>query len=140
PTLVLTGAGTSDYIGQSVTDLLRERLNTAVLSWPTTRITASPGSFFAGGRSRIMVHFARSGNSPESLAVLDIALEHHADRIRHVVITCNAEGELAKRAQRNPDEVFLIVLDDASNDRGLAMTSSFSTMVVAAQSIAHLDE
>ncbi len=140
PTIVLTGAGTSDYIGQSVTDLLRECLNTPVLSWPTTRITANPGSFFAGDRSRIMVHFARSGNSPESLAVLDIALEHHSDRIRHVVITCNADGELAKRAQLSPDEVFLIVLDDACNDRGLAMTSSFSNMVVAAQAIAHLDD
>lgn len=140
PTIVLTGAGTSDYIGQSVTDLLRERLNTPVLSWPTTRITANPGSFYAGDQARIMVHFARSGNSPESLAALDIALEHHADRIRHVVITCNAEGELARRAQRSPGEVFLVVLDDACNDRGLAMTSAFSNMVVAAQSIAHLDD
>ncbi len=139
PTIVLTGAGTSDYIGQSVADLFRERLNTAVISWPTTRITANPGTFFAGIQPRIMVHFARSGNSPESLAALDLALEHQASRIRHVVITCNADGALAKRAQRSADSVYLVVLDEACNDRGLAMTSSYTNMVVAAQSIAYLD-
>ncbi len=140
PTIVLTGAGSSDYVGQTVSDLLRERFNTPVVSWPTTRITATPASFFAGGRQRLMVHFARSGNSPESVAVLDIALEHHRDRIRHVVITCNAEGRLAQRAEENKDRVFLIVLDDACNDRALAMTSSFSDMVIAAQALAHLDD
>src|SRR5690606_9643116 len=140
PTIILTGAGSSDYVGQTVSDLLRERFNTPVVSWPTTRITATPASFFAGGRQRLMVHFARSGNSPESVAVLDIALEHHRDRIRHVVITCNAEGRLAQRAEENKDRVFLIVLDDACNDRALAMTSSFSDMVIAAQALAHLDD
>ncbi|HEX7072267.1 MAG TPA: SIS domain-containing protein [Rhodothermales bacterium] len=140
PTIVLTGAGTSDYVGQSVSDLVRERFNTPVVSFATTRITASPASFFAGDRERLMVHFARSGNSPESVAVLDIALEHHRDRIRHVVITCNADGRLAQRAAENADRVFLIVLDDACNDRGLAMTSSFSDMVIAAQALAHLDD
>ena len=140
PSIVLTGAGSSDYIGQSVADLLREHFNTPVISWPTTRITSTPASFYSGDLSRVMIHFARSGNSPESLAVMDIALEHHADRIRHVVITCNADGQLAQRAASHPEQVFLIVLDDASNDRGLAMTSSFTDMVVAAQALAHLDD
>ena len=140
PTIVLTGAGTSDYIGQSVTDLLRERLNTPVVSWPSTRITANPGSFFAGDQATLMVHFARSGNSPESLAVLDIALQNDRDRIQHIVITCNSNGQLAARASANADRVLLIVLDDACNDRGLAMTSSFSDMVIAAQALVHLDD
>lgn len=140
PCLVLTGAGTSDYIGLSVSDLLRERFNTAVLSWPTTRITANPASFFAGDQRCVMVHFARSGNSPESTAVLDIALEHHADRIRHVVITCNAEGALAYRAAANADRALLIVLDEACNDQALAMTSSFTNMIITAQALAHLED
>ena len=140
PTIVLTGAGTSDYIGQSVSDLLRERFSTPVLSWPSTRITANPGSFFAGDQPCLMVHFARSGDSPESRAVLDMALERHADRIKHVVITCNARGHLAQKATLHRDHVFLVVLHEACNDQGLAMTSSFSNMVIAAQAIAHLQD
>lgn len=140
PTIVLTGAGTSDYIGQSVSDLLRERFSTPVISWPTTRITANPGSFFAGDNPCLMFHFARSGDSPESRAVLDIALDNYSNRINHVVITCNASGHLAQRAGLQPEQVFLIVLDEACNDQGLAMTSSFSNMVVAAQAFANLDD
>lgn len=87
----------------------------------------------------MMVHFARSGNSPESRAVLNFALAQRTDSTRHIVITCNAEGALAKRAREYPEQVYLIVLDEACNDQGLAMTSSYSAMVVAGQALAFLD-
>ncbi len=138
--VLLTGAGTSNFVGLSLIDLLRTRLRTSCSAFPTTRITAAPSLFFLPGQRLVLIHFARSGNSPESTNVLDVALQHHADSIRHVVITCNEKGELARRARAHPEQVFLIVLDQACNDRGLAMTSSFSNMVVAGQAIAHLDD
>lgn len=140
PHVVFTGAGTSDYVGLSVIDLLRTRLETSCSNWPTTRITADPDSFFMKRQRLVLFHIARSGNSPESTAVLQMALREYPELIRHVVITCNRDGALAQLAMEHPKRVFLIVLDEATNDRGLAMTSSFSNMVLAGQSIAYLDE
>ncbi|MCS4049927.1 fructoselysine-6-P-deglycase FrlB-like protein [Salinibacter ruber] len=69
--ILLTGAGTSHYVGLSVVDLLRRRFDTPCESRPTTRITPNPDLFFREGEPPLMVHFARSGNSPESKAVLE---------------------------------------------------------------------
>lgn len=140
PSVALCGAGTSDFVGISVADLLRERLGAPCCNWPTTRITATPWAFLRPGQDLLMVHFARSGNSPESRAVLELGLRHSTSRVRHVVITCNAEGVLAQLARQHPDRVYLVVLHEASNDQALAMTSSFSSMVVAAQALAYLDD
>lgn len=140
PAFLLTGAGTSHYIGQSVADLLRRHFQAPVLSVPTTRITACPDAYLIDGRRYVMLHAARSGNSPESRAVLDLALQRYAETARHVVITCNADGELAEMARADPDRVYLITLPESSNDKGLAMTSSFSTIVTCMQVLCHLDD
>ena len=141
PYMVLAGAGTSDYVGLALADLLRVCMSTPCFNWPTTRITASPAVFLReDGRRSIMLHFARSGNSPESKAALELALDHVRDAARHVVITCNEAGELARLAEANADDVHPIVLPEACNDKGLAMTSSFSNMVVAGQALCHLDD
>lgn len=138
--VILTGAGTSDYVGLSVADLLRVHFRLPCSNWPTTRITAAPYAFFMKELRYVMLHCARSGNSPESSAVLDLALTHYPEKTRHVVITCNPEGRLARQAQALPEAIYPLVLHSACNDLGLAMTSSFSNMVVAGQAMAHLDD
>jgi tagatose-6-phosphate ketose/aldose isomerase len=47
---------------------------------------------------------------------------------------------MAQLCLRHPDRAVVLVLDDAVNDRGLAMTSSFSNMVLAGQCVGHLEE
>lgn len=140
PTVVFTGAGTSDYVGLSVVDLLRRQLGLHVVNWPTTRITPFPDALLRPGERYLIVHVARSGNSPESTAVLEIGLQRPAEQIRHLVITCNPDGQLAQRAAAHPDKVRTVVMHEACHDKGLAMTSSFSCMVIAAQALAYLDE
>ncbi|MCS4113940.1 tagatose-6-phosphate ketose/aldose isomerase [Salinibacter ruber] len=137
--ILLTGAGTSHYVGLSVVDLLRRRFDTPCESRPTTRITPNPDLFFREGEPTLMVHFARSGNSPESRAVLEGGLECMGEAGRHLVITCNSDGTLAELARAHPDRVHLLVLPDDTNDQGLAMTSSYTSMVVASQALPHLD-
>ena len=140
PRMLLTGAGTSHYVGLSVVDLLRKHFSTPCESRSTTRITPNPDLFFQEGRPTLMVHFARSGNSPESEAVLKGGLECMGEAGRHLVITCNSDGTLAEIARAHPDRVYLLVLPEAANDKGLAMTSSYTSMVVASQALAHLEE
>lgn len=139
PTILFVGAGTSDYVGLSVADLLRTTFGVPTDHCPSTRITVSPESYLRKDRRYIIVHFARSGNSPESSAVLDMALSRYEAGINHIVVTCNPDGVLAQRARQNPDQIYLVLLDEASNDRGLAMTSSYSAMVLAGQALAFLD-
>lgn len=139
PRVLLTGAGTSHYVGLSVVDLLRQQFGTVCESRPTTQITPNPDLFLQQGEPTLMVHFARSGNSPESKAVLEGALECMDESGKHLVITCNRDGTLAEMARAYPDRVYLLLLPDETNDQGLAMTSSYTSMVVASQALAGLD-
>jgi len=137
--LIFAGAGSSDYVGRSIADLLRVRLDTPATNWPTTRLTVAPKTLLHPQRASVLVHFARSGNSPESTATFEWVLNHRRETTRQLVITCNGEGELAERARRHPQHAHLLVLDEATNDEGLAMTSSFTSMVVAGQALGYLD-
>jgi tagatose-6-phosphate ketose/aldose isomerase len=56
-------------------------------------------------------------------------LRKQAPEVRHLVVTCNAQGRLAGYG-REPG-VLAITLDDRTNDRSLVMTSSFTNMVLA---------
>jgi tagatose-6-phosphate ketose/aldose isomerase len=136
--IVLGGAGTSDFVGRCVQGPVSRVLGTRCLAIPTTDIVTHPEDAFPTDRPAIMVSFARSGNSPESLAALDIALAERP-AMRHLVITCNGEGELARRAAGLSERAVVLALHPRTNDRGLAMTSSFSSMVVAGLGLAYLD-
>jgi tagatose-6-phosphate ketose/aldose isomerase len=136
--IIFAGAGTSDFVGRCVQGPVSAALRTRALAVPTTDIVTHPQYGFPADRPGLMVSFARSGNSPESVAALDVVLQERP-QIRHLVITCNGEGELARRAQQLGDRAFVLVLDPRTNDRGLAMTSSFTSMVIAGLGLAYLD-
>jgi len=127
--IVLTGAGTSAYIGKCLAPALSKagRQTEAI---PTTDVVASPQSTLGSKASTLMVHFARSGDSPESVAALELA-EGRIQHCHHLIVTCNAEGELSRRA-RGLRHACSIVLPQACNDQSFAMTSSFTGMLLAA--------
>ncbi|MGH8316483.1 MAG: SIS domain-containing protein [Steroidobacteraceae bacterium] len=127
--IVLTGAGTSAYIGKCLAPALSQAGRQAE-AIPTTDIVASPQGTLAPKPPTLMVHFARSGNSPESVAALELA-ERQVEQCHHLIVTCNAEGELSRRA-RGLRHGYSVVLPEACNDQGFAMTSSFTGMLLAA--------
>jgi tagatose-6-phosphate ketose/aldose isomerase len=90
------------------------------------------------GQPYLWISFSRSGDSPEGVALLENALEQHR-QIQHLVITCNGSGRMAEMCSRHADRALALILDDAVNDRGLAMTSSFTNMVIAGQCLANLE-
>lgn len=139
PTVYLVGAGTSDYTGRSLAPLLRRRWSCEVWAIPSTTLLTEFEDFHRPGREYFWISFSRSGQSPEGVALLERALERHRE-IRHLVITCNQQGPMAQLCARYPDRAWALVLDDAVNDRGLAMTSSFTNMVLAGQCVGHLDD
>ncbi len=139
PTVYLVGAGTSDYTGRALAPLLRRRWGCDVWAIPSTTMLTEFEEFHRPGREYLWISFSRSGESPEGVALLEQALDRRRE-IRHLVITCNQQGPMAKLCAQHSDRALALVLDDAVNDRGLAMTSSFSNMVLAGQCVGHLEE
>jgi len=136
--VIFSGAGTSHFVGQCVVGPISQALRTRAIACPTTDIVTHPQYAFPSDRPALMVSIARSGNSPESVAAMEIALLERP-QIRHLVITCNEEGKLAALARRQGERAHVLALHPRTNDRGLAMTSSFSSMVVAGLGLAYLD-
>ena len=136
--IVLTGAGTSAFVADTAACLFIKDGYGNARSVSTTDIVSAPDSFLSPA-DKLFVSFARSGNSPESVAAYSIARKFCNDA-RHLIITCNPDGSLARKA--DPAKDCVVVLPDGTNDRSLAMTSSFSSMLVASllcKNIATLD-
>ncbi len=127
--VILTGAGTSAYIGQCLLPLLLGRLPLRVEAIATTDLVASPRTWFQRDVPTLLVSFARSGGSPESMAAVDLAEQCLSD-VRHLVVTCNADGALYRACEGRP-RTLALALPDATHDRGFAMTASFSSMLYA---------
>ena len=141
--VVLTGAGTSAFIGECLAPAIGFARGRRVEAVATTDIVAAPQRCLARDVPTLLVSFARSGNSPESVAAVQLADRFVAD-CRHLVITCNRDGELAREmARRDATTCVAVVLPDATHDRGFAMTSSFTTMLLAAarcfDAVPHVD-
>lgn len=127
--IILTGAGTSDYVGDTIYLHLAKKLKLRVEAIATTDLVSNAAEFVEEDTPTILVSYARSGNSPESVGAYDIFEENVKD-IAQLVITCNPNGELAKKASQSEDKLCLL-MPELSNDKSFAMTSSFSCMTLA---------
>lgn len=128
--IVLTGAGTSAFVGECLAPALKRRSHLRVDAVATTDLVGSPDSWLDPAAPTLLVSFARSGNSPESVAALTLA-ERGVPDCHHLIITCNGDGALYRLGKRHRNS-HLVLLPDETNDRGFAMTSSFTGMLLAA--------
>jgi tagatose-6-phosphate ketose/aldose isomerase len=128
--IVLTGAGTSAFVGECLAPALKRRTQRRVDAVATTDLVESPGSWLERAVPTLLVSFARSGNSPESVAALTLADQGVTD-CYHLIVTCNREGNLYRQGQRQRN-AHVVLLPEQTNDRGFAMTSSFTGMMLAA--------
>lgn len=130
--VIFTGAGTSAYVGDALVQELGKQNQEGIdfESIPTTDIVGNPMNYFQKNVPTILVSFARSGNSPESVATVNLA-EQLIKELYQVVITCNKDGELAKNIVGD-DNSRLVLLPEEANDKSFAMTSSYTGMLFAA--------
>lgn len=135
-TVFLVGAGTSDYIGYALAPLLRSEWGCEVIVAASTDLLTSHRELLSPERQYLWISFSRSGESPEGIAVLEQALDSYPN-VLHLVISCNAQGRMVQLAEESK-RACAVVLDDAVNDRSLAMTSSFTNMVIFGQALAML--
>jgi tagatose-6-phosphate ketose/aldose isomerase len=126
--LVLTGSGSSLYAAECLAPALQRGLRVPVTAVSAGQILTHPDSSVPPAGPFGVVSFARSGNSPESVAVLDLLRKE--PRACHLILTCNREGALVTQHGSAP-RVRTLLLDEKTHDQSLVMTSSFTNMVVA---------
>lgn len=127
--VILTGAGTSEFVGNTLFSYLNKKLNYKAKSYGTTDLVATPENYLSRTKPTLLISFGRSGNSPESVGAIDVA-EEVCDNLYHLFVTCNKNGALSKKAA-DSDNCFAINLTDETHDQSFAMTSSFSNMYLA---------
>ena len=74
--VILTGAGTSAYVGDTLVPYFKEVYDERKWNFnaiATTDIVANPETYLKKDVATVLVSFARSGNSPESVATVDLA-------------------------------------------------------------------
>jgi tagatose-6-phosphate ketose/aldose isomerase len=128
--VLFAGAGTSSFVGDCLAPSLASKGQLRADAVASTDIVAGPDSWLAPDVPTLVVHFARSGSSPESVATMDLA-EQRIERCAHLIVTCNAQGALFKRASAMR-HAHTLLLPEASHDQSFAMTSSFTGMLLAA--------
>ncbi|MGE5529568.1 MAG: SIS domain-containing protein [Patescibacteria group bacterium] len=133
--LVLTGAGSSYFIACCLAQAVGAAAGRPAIAVESTEIVTHP-EILAGPGPVLLVSLARSGDSPESLGVYSLA-KRLLPRLLQIVVTCNEEGALARAAAADGHP--RVVLDPATNDRGLAMTASFTNLFLAGLALAHRD-
>ncbi|WP_086952970.1 tagatose-6-phosphate ketose isomerase [Xenorhabdus innexi] len=144
--IILCGAGSSAFVGKAVTPCLREiwlsgakfsdekpddskKYRPDIQAVASTDIVPAPRKYLDIHKPTLLVSYARSGNSPESIAVIKLA-DSLLDECHHLILTCNPAGELARYTEHSP-HVCSLIMPEGANDRSFAMTSSFSCMAMA---------
>ena len=135
--IIITGAGTSAFIGLTLQGIFKRSWNNFTTSYATTDLVSHPMDYFNAEEPTLLISVARSGNSPESIAAVELA-DQICEKCFHLIITCDEEGKLANYKSKNEKYVFL--LPSEANDMSLAMTSSYSGMLLTGILIAHLSE
>lgn len=127
--ILFCGAGSSEFAAQTVADIFCAAGYKHVRSIPTTDIVTDPSFYVHPDDTILAFTFARSGNSPESAGAYKM-LGRYCRKVYHVIVTCNKNGEMLRDA--DPARDFKCILPDPTNDVSLVMTSSFSSMCMAA--------
>ncbi|MDO5649014.1 MAG: SIS domain-containing protein [Gallicola sp.] len=128
--VIFTGAGTSEYVGNTVCDYLESGEDISFESIGTTDLVSCPKLYFKEEVPTLLVSFARSGNSPESLAAVELG-EQLVKDFYNLAITCAKDGKLAVQLGEEENS-FVLNMPEESNDKGFAMTSSFTCMLLSA--------
>jgi len=135
--VILTGAGTSAFIGDALQGPFQKHSGIPTRAISTTDLVTHPELFLQKERPTLLISFARSGDSPESVAAVHLTnkLCSHA---YNLIITCNSKGKLASEKDETNTLVFL--LPEETNDKGLAMTSSFTSMLLSGVLISRINK
>lgn len=127
--IILTGAGTSAFSGEVLLPFFNQWTALQATAIATTDLVSNPYQYLKHDQPTLLISFARSGNSPESAAAVQL-VNQIVENSYHLIITCNQNGKLYQD-NHSADNAYALALPPETNDNGFAMTSSFSSMTLA---------
>jgi tagatose-6-phosphate ketose/aldose isomerase len=137
--VILTGAGTSAFIGTVLEATYQRHTGINTKAVPTTDLVTHPELHFDKDRITLLSSFARSGDSPESIKAVTLGNEICGENIFHLIITCNPDGNLARLGEGD-NKYYTLILPPETNDKSLAMTSSFTSMLLVGLLVARIKD
>jgi tagatose-6-phosphate ketose/aldose isomerase len=135
--LVFTGSGSSEYAGDCVRLPVRNELGISVEVVSGGTLVMQGVRALPAERPGVLVSLARSGNSPESAGAVKILVDSDP-AFRHLVVTCNEAGSLAK-TWKDHKGALVVALPPETHDESLVMTSSFTNLMLAARFLGMLE-
>ena len=135
--IILTGAGTSAYIGDTLHGSFQKYTGLLCRSISSTSLITHPERYIKREDPVLIISFARSGDSPESLGVINLSNSICKD-VSHLIITCNPHGDLARYGDTSSQRI--ILLPEITNDKGLAMTGSFTSMLLSGLLVSRIND
>jgi tagatose-6-phosphate ketose/aldose isomerase len=135
--IIITGAGSSFFVAETSAVIFQKNTGFTVKAVSSTELVTHPDLYINKGKNNLLISLARSGNSPESTAAI-VNAELVSETISHLIITCNKTGKLA--TDRNENNSYAIILPEETNDKGLAMTSSVSSMILASLLVSNIKD
>jgi len=127
--VVLTGAGSSGFVGRAVAGFVAKTMGINCEAIHTTDIVSSPAAYLFADVPTLLISFARSGNSPESVGAVEYARKI-VKNLYEIAIVCDGKSRLSEVTRKAKDGL-LLIMPEGTNDKGFAMTSSVSTMILA---------
>lgn len=135
--IILSGAGTSAFIGDVLEGVFQKKIKIPTRTVASTDLITDPELYFSKDKPTLLISFARSGDSPESATSVELA-NKLSKKVFHLLITCNSKSRLVDAAKES--EHYTYLMPEAANDQSLAMTGSFTSMLLAGILIAHINE
>ena len=127
--IIMTGAGSSGFVGRTVSGFVAQSNGIHSEAIHTTDIVSAPEICLLPDMPTLLISFARSGNSPESQGAVQYARKV-IKNLYEVAIVCDGDSKLSK-ITRESDKSLVLVMPKGTNDKGFAMTSSVSSMIIA---------
>jgi len=137
--IVLTGSGSSHYVGECIAPAIQRSTGRTAQALGSGELLLASRELLPVRRPLMLVSFARSGNSPESAALISSCLEQEHS-IEHLVVTCNPRGRVVRQwGDGDEERVVVEVLDPRTCDKSLVMTSSFTNLALAGLILGYAD-
>ena len=136
--IIFTGAGSSAFIGDALSILVAKSAGIKAESIHSTDIVSAPKSFLFADVPTLLISFARSGKSPESMGAVKHARAVIKD-LYELAIVCNDTSDLFNLTLES-DKSMILVMPEGSNDKGFAMTSSVTCMLLTGFALFHADK
>ncbi|MCL2244594.1 MAG: SIS domain-containing protein [Treponema sp.] len=127
--IILTGAGSSAFIGEALSLFIAKSSGIKCEAVHTTDIVCAPDTVLFEDIPTLLISFARSGNSPESAGAVQYARKK-IKTLYEAAIVCDGASKLSEITAENKNNLIL-VMPEGSNDKGFAMTSSVTCMLLS---------